>query len=127
LIGALVALSLPAHAQVRYTFKDLGTLGGRRSLANGINAAGDVVGRAAPAGADDYSGHHAFLYRDGVMSDLGVPFGESSEARAINSSGQIIVNSRSSTGQRAFLRTNGVYADLGSLGGPTISAKSLND
>ena len=81
----------------------LGILSGTtRSDAFGINAQGDVVGR---------SGFKAFLYSDGIMTDLNslvvnMPAGWFlSEARAINNYGQIAGIARSVDGrfQHAFL------------------------
>jgi probable HAF family extracellular repeat protein len=99
---------------------DLGTLGGRASNATGINASGQVVG-AAETGAHE---HHAFLYSDGVMKDLGA-LGGDSEASAINASGQIVGKSRINKkaqpfwngppATRAFLYQNGAMTDLNSL------------
>jgi probable HAF family extracellular repeat protein len=49
---------------------DLGTLGGDNSTALWINDAGEVVGEAdLPSANPDV--HHAFLWRNGVMIDLG--------------------------------------------------------
>jgi probable HAF family extracellular repeat protein len=47
--------------------QDLGTLGGANSFAWGINESGQVVGEAQIVGN---LGYHAFLYKDGVMTDL---------------------------------------------------------
>jgi probable HAF family extracellular repeat protein len=46
---------------------DLGTLGGTYSAAFGINDRGEIVGEAETATGDV----HAFLFKDGVMHDLG--------------------------------------------------------
>jgi probable HAF family extracellular repeat protein len=54
---------------VRYTVKDLGTLGGTFSNAFGINNKGDVVGHATLKGD---TALHAFLWRKEVMTDLGM-------------------------------------------------------
>lgn len=68
--------------------KDLGTLGGDWSVANGINESGHVVGAA---GLPDGTGR-AFLYQNGVMRDLGGFGATRSEATAINGKGQIVFN-----------------------------------
>jgi probable HAF family extracellular repeat protein len=63
-----LASATPAIADsFTFTITDLGTLGGSRSYANGINAAGQVVG------VSDTTGNawvHAFLYSGGSMTDL---------------------------------------------------------
>lgn len=56
-----------AHLFRAGTLIDLGTLGGQNSEVRGINARGEVVGFS-----DTATGVvHAFVYRDGVMKDLG--------------------------------------------------------
>jgi len=72
--------------------QDLGTLDGFGSFASGINNVGHVVGYSSFNGINSY---HAFLYRDGVMTDLNdlLPPGSTwrlIEARAINDAGQIV-------------------------------------
>jgi len=96
----LLATNLPASAQeqgakqsgppVRYTLTDLGTLGGTFSQGFGVNEKGWVVGFSTTEGD---SALHAFLWRDGVMTDLGtlgggdpVPY---SVALSINDRGEI--------------------------------------
>jgi probable HAF family extracellular repeat protein len=66
----LVAQNQQEHhdKQVLYFVKDLGTLGGTGAVAEGISDRGWVAGTANVSG--DQSGH-AFLWRDGVMTDLG--------------------------------------------------------
>ncbi len=70
--------------------KPLGTLGGPGSFAVAINQRGQVVGASRTV-----SGQlHAFLWEDGVMTDLGALPGETaSVARAINKRGQVVGNS----------------------------------
>lgn len=71
------------------TLKDLGTLGGANSQAFWVSNSGLVVGRA------DFSpespNHHAFLWKDGVMHDLGT-LGPclNSTAVAVNANGQAV-------------------------------------
>lgn len=65
---------------------DLGTLGGQRSLARGINNAGQVVGCAQRAD----SAWHAFLWEDGSMVDLGTLGNTSSYAEDVNDYGQVV-------------------------------------
>src|SRR5215469_15526134 len=83
---------------VRYTLTDLGTLGGTFSQAFGVNDKGWVVGFATTEG--DIS-LHAFLWRRGVMTDLGTLGGSdplpSSAANAVNNRGEIVGISETST------------------------------
>jgi probable HAF family extracellular repeat protein len=62
--------------QTYYFVKDLGTLGGSGGVAEGISDRGWIVGSSNLAG--DQSGH-AFLWRDGVMTDLGTLGGLNSQ------------------------------------------------
>src|SRR5207244_10248449 len=72
------------------------------------------------------SGDHAFLWQNGVMTDLGtLPGSTSSTATAINNSGQVVGNS----GNHAFFWDKGVMTDLGTLPGYTgsVVARAIND
>ena len=66
----LGALCHSARAEVRYASRPR-HLGRDNQRCRAVNAAGDVVGLSTIAD----SRNHAFLYRNGVMTDLGVPFG----------------------------------------------------
>jgi len=103
---------------------DLGTLGGAKASAAGINEDGDIVG-----GADNATGQsHAFLYKEGVMQDLGTLGGTTSNANAINNNGEIVGRSLLANGAiRAFLYKEGVMYDLGTLGGAASVAFDIND
>lgn len=87
---------------------DLGALGGDFSYAYGINDAGTVVGTSYNA---------AFVWQDGVMSDLNalIPAGTQwrlDAARAINSRGQIVGYGLHLGQPRAFLATPNVLGDM---------------
>jgi len=103
---------------------DLGTLGGAKASAAGINDYGHIVGVA-----DNVVGQtHAFLYKEGVMHDLGTLGGTISNANAINNRGEIVGRSTLANGAiRAFLYKDGVMQDLGTLGGAASVAFDIND
>ena len=91
IFGSFAATSATLAAQrpsaQRYAITDLGTLGGTSSEASGLNNLGDVVGASTTAAAVP----HAFLYRNGLMFDLGtLPGGSASRATAINDRGDIV-------------------------------------
>lgn len=106
------------------SFTPLGTLGGDRSDAYGLNEAGDVVGRARTAAGET----HAFLYRDGTMTDLGTLGGSSSQAWDINNHGVITGWATDATGQRlAFVHDGETMTALASLGDRSDQAYGIND
>jgi probable HAF family extracellular repeat protein len=94
---------------------DLGTLGGDNGTANWLNDAGAVVGRADLPGSQTFG---AFLWQHGVMKDLGrVGSDPCSNARAINSSGQIV----GSTSDCSYP----LHAFLWEQGGPMVDLNGL--
>jgi probable HAF family extracellular repeat protein len=103
---------------------DLGTLGGTKASAAGINDQGDIVGAA-----DNSLGQsRAFLYKDGVMQDIGTLGGTVANANAINNKGEIAGRSLLANGAiRGFLYSDGVMTDLGTLGGASSVAYDVND
>lgn len=125
IIRLLIALALlglagapPLAAQV-YTITDLGTLDGISSEAYGLNGSGHVIGWSTTASG----AVHAFLYRDGVMTDLGtLPGGTYSYATGISDLGQVVgyggINEHGPQFReipQAFIWDNGSMQSLGAL------------
>lgn len=94
---------------------DLGTLGGGQSFAADINDAGVVIGSSYLGGTD--SPAHAFIYRDGIMTDLGAPPGAtSSGALALTEDGTVLVSGYFPNGtSKGFLYRDGVRTDLSGI------------
>lgn len=120
-IALTLTTTLRTAAAPRYTIQDLGTLGGTYSYAWGINDLGQVVGNA-----DAASGRHAFVWQNGIMTDLD-PQGTQSVANAINDHGQAVGISRIDGHSRAYLWQNGTATDLGVLAGNTADARGINN
>ena len=77
-----------------YTIEDLGTLGGNSSLANAINAEGQVVGSAQLANGTS----HAVVWNPGQPGkDLGTLGGTTSTALGINILGDVVGNADTTT------------------------------
>jgi probable HAF family extracellular repeat protein len=104
------------------TMHDLGTLGGSVSGADGVAVSKwpdksystmYIVGYAETAGGD----HHAFLWNDGYMIDLGtLPTHDYSRALAVNRSGVAVGLSRGGFfDQRAVMWVGGSIIDLNTL------------
>ena len=110
---------------------DLGTLGGGAGSANGINAAGQVVGQFFTTN-DKNNELHAFITGPvGVgMRDLGTLGGVWSYGNGINNAGQVVGNSYTVEDDfHAFITgPEGMdMRDLGSLGGGYSEANGINE
>src|SRR5206468_377891 len=77
---------------------------------------------------------HAFLYSDGVMTDLGTLTPEvdaQADVRAINNSGQVVGNAIALGGRgyrpHAYLYSDGVMTDLGTIGEEQSGAMVTNE
>jgi probable HAF family extracellular repeat protein len=117
---------LPAVFDTQFeTITTLGSLGGVTSfglsgVAMGINNRNEAVGFSYLSGGIN---RHAFLYKNGVMSDLG-SFGGFSLATDINDAGEIVgFSSNLFNGiAHAFLYSNGVMTDINPFGGTTFGS-----
>lgn len=118
-------LSVAFSPAAEYEVIDLGTLGGVRSEAFGLNDRSQVVGAAQDADGRT----QAFLWQNGTMTGLGfLPGGTSSVAQAINNQGKITGYADvSPTNRHAFLYFGGTMASLGTLGGPNSVGRAINE
>ncbi len=110
MLALLLCLCAPLTARADFwTITDLGRFPGGVPVAEGVNDLGWVVGSSwqTPGGPA-----RAFLWRDGVMQDLGAPPGHSF-AYAVNNRGQVVGTSASGM----FLWEGGVFRTLPPLSG----------
>lgn len=130
----------PTHAILwdQGEITSIGVLGGvfDSSVAAAINNRGQVVGSSANQRLfpDAPIYQHAFLWEDGVMTDLGTLGGDAiiegdiSAASALNEHGQIVGSSTTASGDtHAVLWQNGVMTDLGTLGGTFSDAADIDE
>lgn len=113
------------------SMRDLGTLGGSWSSANGISNNGRIAGSAARP--DD--SYHAFISDGGALRDLGTLGGEYSWGEAVNARGQVVGWSDvfNQWLDHAFLFDDGQMLDLNRLldasgrGWTLTAAHDIND
>ena len=117
-----------------FTRTPIGHLGGGSSFPSDINSAGQVVGSSYTRVVSEVEQiEHAFLWENGVLTDLGVlPDDAESSAAAINSFGVIVgssVRTDAVTFQqthRAFIHENGVMTAI-AVPGADARAADIND
>jgi probable HAF family extracellular repeat protein len=131
------ALSSNSHAFVWRSgeMTDLGTLGGPSTHAAAINNRGEVVGMSNTATIAHYHHGipvyvvHAFLWKDGQMTDLGTPGGQTSYATDINQLGQVAAFVDTASGPpQAGIWDQGRWTVLGGLAaGDQTEPVAIND
>lgn len=121
---------LHAYRYAGRGLEDLGTLGGDVSFAWDINDAGVIVGESViddPA-SEPFEPFHPFVYRKGLMRDLGVlQAGRANAAQEINNAGQIAGYSEVDGAFHVFFHENGMMTDLGFFGGRQLSVNDMNE
>jgi len=95
-----------------------------------LNSQGDVVGSSNVVATTTTS--HPFLFRNGTLTDLGIPAGfNTGGANGVNDFdqvvGQLVSGFRRSATSHAFVWQNGAFRDLGTLGGASANANGIND
>jgi probable HAF family extracellular repeat protein len=151
-LAAQVQSDNPQHERVhhRYRFVDLGTLGGPAAyfieFEKVLTNRGTLIGGADTPVTDPYNPNcfnpgdcfvsHAFVWRDGALTDLrALPGVNSSIPSEINKHGDIVGTSQNGlidplTGlpeNRAVLWHEGDIADLGTFGGNESGADGINN
>ncbi len=104
------------------------------SAANDINAAGAITGTASFAGTDGFAEPHAFIYANGVVTDLGGLAGSPrtfSYGNGINDAGHVagtaVVGDFPNLPSNPFLYKNGTLHDLGNFGGIFSNGWAINN
>jgi probable HAF family extracellular repeat protein len=109
---------------------NLNTLGAGYSLANAINASGQVAGIETTSCDEPCAEFHAFLYSNGKMTNIenSSLFPAGSQAYGINSSGQVVGVGFITAGNfHAFLYSGGKMVDINPFNGGQSRALSIND
>ncbi|MGD9612243.1 MAG: MBG domain-containing protein, partial [Kiritimatiellia bacterium] len=125
-MGLCVGLAaLSAAAAPEYFPRDLGTLGGTKSAATGVNDLSQVVGWSLDAAGRT----QAFVWAGGTLTGLpNFPGGSNGIATAINTTGEITGYADvSGTNHHAFLYVSNSLVDLGTFGGPLSAGYAIND
>ena len=93
------------------------------TIANGVNARGDIVGRFDDAGGAT----HGFLLHNNVYTPLDFPNATLTLARAINAHGDVVGSMETASGQHGFLLHDGVFTQIDYPGATTTTALGINN
>jgi probable HAF family extracellular repeat protein len=119
------------YSGITMTIHDIGTFGGSLSQPNGLNASGEVSGTADLTVNTNSFVSNAFIYQDGVLTDLGT-LGGYSLGYGLNDEGTVVGSGffAGNTKSDAIL-SGSPYPpppqDLGTLGGSFGEADFIND
>ena len=125
-LGLVPLSATPAPAASGLAGIDLGTLGGRLSVATAINESDRVVGWSY--NASEVSRAFSWTATTGMV-DIGTLGGAAASAGDVNDSGVVVGSAATATSvSHAFVwdATNGM-TDLGTLGGATSGAVAINN
>ena len=119
--GANTDVTVTALTPAGYTVTDLGMPpGGVSAYPVSINSQGTIVGYYSAS----TQGTRGFIWRNGVITDLGIAASGNVIPAQINDAEQVT----GTMGARSFLWSNGLTIDLGLLGGGNqITARGLNN
>jgi probable HAF family extracellular repeat protein len=96
---------------------------GFRAAPHAINNSGTIVGSLGTS-----TGSTPFVYRDGVLQDLGNPGGRFGQAVAVNNQGTVVGSAQGADGNfRGFIYKDGVMKVLGTFGGAISGAGAVNN
>jgi probable HAF family extracellular repeat protein len=124
----------PPEAFAQYTVTDLSTItppGYDYVNINDLNNAGQIVGGLVKrSSSGQILASSAFIYSNGVVTDLGsLPGYPRTQAIAINDHGEIVGVAADANGgnPRAFLYSNGLMTDLGTFGYYDVAVSGINN
>jgi probable HAF family extracellular repeat protein len=96
---------------------------GFQGAAYGINNSGTIVGSRPTA-----TGSTPFIYRHGVLQELGNLGGRNGQALSVNSHGTVVGSSQNANGDtRGFIYKDGGMVALGTFGGAISMASDINN
>ena len=120
------APDLSVQRATNYRAINLGVLAqGRSSVAYAVSPVGHVVGSSWTS--FNQPNEHAFLWYNGVMTDLGTLGGCCSTAFSVNRAGKVVGMSTTASGaQHGFMWKDGIMTDMTTLGRQVSEAVDVN-